>query len=200
MENEWYRTRNRDDFAGGRQADPNTLRNINGTLFFSAYDEAHGRELWSYDDTRKAVRYDLLPGAIGSDPQEMIGGVSGVFFSAFDEQGTRRLWRGVRTTPLSVDEFADESDGDYSVGDLSLREAIALANFMPGPDTVSFSSEAFNETRSIELSLGEIRIADSVNLRGPGTGLLTIRGQVGSRVFNVNDDVDSHLLDVTIDA
>ena len=40
---------------------------------------------------------------------------------------------------LVVDTLVDESDGDYSLGDLSLREAILLANTYPSVDTIHFA-------------------------------------------------------------
>lgn len=41
--------------------------------------------------------------------------------------------------PLLVDEMVDESDGDFSVGDLSLREAVALANSRSQLTTLNFN-------------------------------------------------------------
>jgi hypothetical protein len=43
------------------------------------------------------------------------------------------------TFTLVVDTLADETDGDYSPGDFSLREALAIANLNPGSDTIRFS-------------------------------------------------------------
>ena len=44
-----------------------------------------------------------------------------------------------QTLHLVVDTTADENNGNYSPGDLSLREAITLANANPGADTISFA-------------------------------------------------------------
>ncbi len=44
---------------------------------------------------------------------------------------------------LVVDTNSDVVDGDYSVGNLSLREAIELTNANPGADTVTFDAGAF---------------------------------------------------------
>ena len=38
----------------------------------------------------------------------------------------------------SSTRWSDESDGNYALGDLSLREAIVLANTYPGTDTIRF--------------------------------------------------------------
>src|SRR5687768_9586051 len=37
--------------AGGANADPASLINVDGTLFFTAITSAHGRELWKSDGT-----------------------------------------------------------------------------------------------------------------------------------------------------
>ena len=41
---------------------------------------------------------------------------------------------------IVVDSLADVDDGDHSTGNLTLREAIGLANTIPGADTITFDS------------------------------------------------------------
>ena len=50
--------------------------------------------------------------------------------------GSTTVTRGIRTV---VDTTSDEDNGNYSPGDLSLREAITLANANPGADSISFA-------------------------------------------------------------
>jgi len=116
---------------------------------------------------------------------------------------------------LLVDTLEDESDGDFSRGDLSLREAIKLANANPGPDTIRFDpirsaiAIAGPLPATILLTQGELAITDSVNIIGLGAELLTIDASGndptpdenngdGSRVFNIDDKDDGHLIDVAI--
>jgi hypothetical protein len=98
--------------------------------------------------------------------------------------------------PFIVDTAVDEWDGDYDPGDLSLREAIGLANGSAGADVVSF---AFDVPQTIRLALGELDITDSVVIEGPGAGNLTVDAQGISRVFKVDDNLVTHYLDVTFD-
>ena len=95
----------------------------------------------------------------------------------FDERGTpyTRVFGGRidmgayerQSLSLVVDTLVDEDDGDYSAGDLSLREAIDLTNRNIGPtDTINFSPTLNGGT--IELALGEILISDAVSINGPG--------------------------------
>ena len=46
-------------------------------------------------------------------------------------------WQEYNGTTAIVDTLADESDGNFSAGDLSLREAIELANWLPTINTMS---------------------------------------------------------------
>jgi hypothetical protein len=86
---------------------------------------------------------------------------------------------------LVVTTLDDENDGDLSLGDISLREAIQLAN--PG-DTITFDSSLSGGT--ITLSLGELLIDKSLNIDASGANNLTIDANQQSRVFNIDDGQD----------
>ena len=60
---------------------------------------------------------------------------------------------------LVVDTLADENDGNYSLGDLSLREAIGLANGSIGADTITFARA--DQRRAGDDSAHARRIGDS---------------------------------------
>ena len=98
---------------------------------------------------------------------------------------------------LVVNTLADENDGDYSPGHLSLREAVALANANPMPDTISFDPSLDGGT--IHLTLGELAITDSVTILGPGAENLTIDAGNHSRIFDINDYDYTTNIDVAID-
>ena len=90
------------------------------------------------------------------------------------------------TFSLVVDTLVDELDGNFSAGDLSLREAINAANGFAGANTITFAP-ALNGT--IALTLGQLQINDDVTITGPGANLLTIDAQQKSRVFDVTNAV-----------
>ncbi|MGL4883086.1 MAG: DUF4347 domain-containing protein, partial [Waterburya sp.] len=94
---------------------------------------------------------------------------------------------------LVVSTLEDESDGDFSTGDLSLREAIQLAE---NSNTITFDSNLSGGT--ITLGLGELLIDKSLNIEGLGADNLTINGNNASRVFNINDQSDRLNQEVTI--
>ena len=70
--------------ASGSQ--PFFLTNLNGTLFFSAYDDAHGVELWKSDGTAAGTVMikDIVPGPTWSDPFYLAAVNGGVEFYALD--------------------------------------------------------------------------------------------------------------------
>ncbi|MEM7313219.1 MAG: hypothetical protein AAF497_08710, partial [Planctomycetota bacterium] len=88
------------------------------------------------------------------------------------------------STQIVVDNIVDELDGDFSPGDLSLREAIALADANPGPDTISFANSV---TGTMNLTGGEFQIRQPLLIVGPGADQLTIDAGASSRHFHVSD-------------
>ncbi|MEL6494720.1 MAG: calcium-binding protein [Cyanobacteria bacterium J06623_7] len=95
---------------------------------------------------------------------------------------------------LVVSTLEDENDGDFSQGDLSLREAIAIANLN---ELITFDSNLSSGT--ITLTLGELVIDKSLEIRGLGANNLTIDGNNQSRIFNIYDSDDGFLDDVSIE-
>ena len=110
------------------------------------------------------------------------GGTDIGAFEVQDDDG------GETPTDLVVSILEDENDGDFSAGDLSLREAIALANEQQGIDTISFDSSLSGGTISInESNERELIISDSVAINGLGQDNLTLDGGF---IFNVESGVD----------
>lgn len=87
-----------------------------------------------------------------------------------------------QTVTLNVDNSSDVSDGNYGSGELSLREAITLANANPGVDGIDISA-----TGIITLLNGELPVTEGIFLSGPGANQLTISGNDASRIFNLGD-------------
>ncbi len=100
---------------------------------------------------------------------------------------------------IVVDTLTDVVNGNFTAGNLSLREAIGLANEGPGLDKITFATSLFGSAKTITLSnLGDLDIATSMEIIGPGANLLTISGNNASRIFNVNDGNEGTLNSVTI--
>jgi predicted outer membrane repeat protein len=86
---------------------------------------------------------------------------------------------------LVVDTTADVDNGNYAVGDLSLREAVKLANANPGPDTITF-----NLLGSSTITLGGTLVlsdtSGATTITGPGASALTVSGNHATTVFQLN--------------
>ncbi|MGD9853632.1 MAG: beta strand repeat-containing protein [Planctomycetaceae bacterium] len=67
-------------------------------------------------------------------------------------------------TTYTVDNLVDESDGDFNAGDLSLREAIELANASAGADDIKFADGLGGAV--FNLTLGPLTVTDSVAITG----------------------------------
>ncbi|MCA9054948.1 MAG: hypothetical protein KDA75_14000, partial [Planctomycetaceae bacterium] len=85
--------------------------------------------------------------------------------------------------PIVVSTAVDELDGDTSNGDLSLREAVDLANISPGSNTIQFAS-SLNGT-PIALSAGELTLGEGVSIVGNGADQTIIDAQQTSRIFSI---------------
>jgi hypothetical protein len=102
-------------------------------------------------------------------------------------------WVSVEPGMILVSTAADENDANYSLGDLSLREALALAATSAGTDTIVF------QPTITEIPLNsQLTINSDVNIVGRGAQLLELDAQGGSRVFTVNSGVTASLSRVTI--
>jgi len=74
---------------------------------------------------------------------------------------------------LVVDTSSDANNGDFSSGNLSLREALAISNINPAADTITFDAGVFNGEAAdvIRLRDGALIISDGVTI---DTGLADV--------------------------
>ena len=91
--------------------------------------------------------------------------------------------RHVFNAPIVVSTATDELDGDLTSGDLSLREAITLANGSPGVNTITFAASTMGSP--FRLSLGQLEIQDTLNITGNGIENTVIDGQQLSRILEI---------------
>ncbi len=157
-----------------------------------------------FDNGGPTLTHALLPGspAIDAGDTALVAGMGLV--PMFDQRGDpfvrafgARIDIGAceaQSLSLVVDTLADESGGNFGVGDRSLREAIEFAHINPGADEIRFSPAlTAGGPATIVLTLGELQIKDDVTIDGPGAELLTIDAN-GDRGFNIDDlDPLNHL-------
>ena len=77
----------------------------------------------------------------------------------------------------------DEFDADASSGDLSLREALELANAAVGADTILFAPSLNGSP--LNFTRGELLIEDSVTIDGNGRSQTVVDAQFASRILTI---------------
>ena len=95
-----------------------------------------------------------------------------------------------------MDTLADESDGDFSAGDLSLREAVFLANSNADANTITFAPALSGGT--LTLTRDEFTLSTDVTIAGPGANQLTIDAGGNSRHFEVESGVTAGIAGLTL--
>ena len=111
------------------------------------------------------------------------GGVGGavVDMGAYEQQSASQL-------STFVDLPTDEFDGDYSTGDVSLREAIAAANVLPGTQVIQFAADLAGAT--LPLDNGELVIRDGVIITAANsTAPIVVDARGASRVMHATRSV-----------
>jgi len=138
----------------------------------------------------------LLPGSPGIDAGTSTGA------PATDQRGFSRIGQmdiGAFEAglPLVVNTIAGGNGA--STGLLSLRQAVNLANLLPGANTIQFDSILFATHQQITLTTGEIAFADSATttIVAPAAGL-TVSGNHTNRVFEVKSFAAADLSGLTI--
>ncbi|HEX2640959.1 MAG TPA: choice-of-anchor Q domain-containing protein, partial [Pyrinomonadaceae bacterium] len=81
---------------------------------------------------------------------------------------------------FTVDTTADNETNGCAIGQCTLREAIADANFVPGSDSINFQA-GLNGT--VTLTGGALFITSDITINGPGARILSVSGGGASRVF-----------------
>ncbi|HUT30500.1 MAG TPA: ELWxxDGT repeat protein [Sedimentisphaerales bacterium] len=94
----------RDINPGDANSFPTDLIDVNGTLFFTAHDGTHGRELWRSDRTRvgTVMVKDIWAGSTGSSPGYLTHVNGTLFFAADDGTHGKELWKSDGTQAGTV--------------------------------------------------------------------------------------------------
>jgi Ca2+-binding RTX toxin-like protein len=115
--------------------------------------------------------------------------------SNIDLASATTLTSAVIPQTFTVTSTADTVNPDDGV--LTLREVIDLANQNLGADVINF--DLLTGPQTITLTSGELKITDSLTIKGLGANQLTISGNNTSRIFNVDDGSDSTRIEVAIE-
>ena len=104
-----------------------------------------------------------------------------------------------QASPLVVDTAIDGLGS--GLGQLSLRQAVNLADVLTGGATITFDRSAFAKKSVITLTAGALELSNAtgpVTILGPGPGRLAVSAGGASRVFQVDKGTSAMLSDLTI--
>jgi hypothetical protein len=87
-------------------------------------------------------------------------------------------------------------DPGHTLALLSLREAVNLANVLPGSNTVSFDPGLASGT--VTLTSGELLLSNSIAIAGPTAGPVTLSADNASRVFEITAGSTASLTSLNI--
>ena len=106
---------------------------------------------------------------------------------------------GPQTSSYVVDTLVDVVDGDYSSGNLSLREAIYLAGQNAGHDLITFADGL---SGTIALVSDHLLIDSDLTIEGPGADVITIHAGGDSttnrRAFYISGDITAMISGFTL--
>ena len=95
--------------------------------------------------------------------------------------------QSIDTSSLVVNSILfDRLRSEIDLSDLSLREAISIANGSVGADTITLADYIDWRNYSIDLTRGELTVAESLTIMGQPNA--TIDAQGNSRIFRVRND------------
>ena len=97
--------------------------------------------------------------------------------------------------PLIVDQLGDVDDGNYGAGELTLREAVNLANADPDADTITFD---LGDAAVIALDGAPLTISEDLTINGGGAAI-TLNGGYRTRLVEVRGaETDATLQGLTL--
>ncbi|MGO9462978.1 MAG: beta strand repeat-containing protein, partial [Isosphaeraceae bacterium] len=101
-----------------------------------------------------------------------------------------------QTNPLVINTTVDGTTSPF--GDLSLRQAVNLANVLDAAESITFSTTVFGTPQTVTLTAGQLELsAGTVTITGPAADV-TISGGGASRVFQIDDGVTATITGLTI--
>jgi ELWxxDGT repeat protein len=140
---------------------PDSLTNVNGTLFFTASDGVSGQELWKSDGTPAGTKLvkDIFTGSYDSNPANLANVNGTLFFAASDGVSGQELWK------------SDGTDAGTTVVKDGVHGPRYLTNVNGKLFFAAGSSDGFGLWQSDGTAAGTVPFGPSVGISGPPTNV-----------------------------
>lgn len=112
---------------------PRDLVTFNNKLYFSAFTDDYGRELWQLEDTTLSIVTDIRPGVPNAEPTEMTLFNGKLYFAANDGLRGGELWSMAECLNLIVDSEPQVGPAGSGSIDLTIQGGLP-------PYTISWSN------------------------------------------------------------
>ncbi|QGJ69990.1 Hypothetical protein PBC10988_16790 [Planctomycetales bacterium 10988] len=104
-------------YPGEGDGEISSFTNVNGTLYFIAWTDSYGVELWKSDGTTAGTNFlaDINPGSDGSYPYSLVNVNGTLFFAADNDTYGNELWMsdGTSAGTVLVKDSIPGEDGIY---------------------------------------------------------------------------------------
>ncbi len=186
-------------------SNPQNLTNVNGTLYFVAYDNNVGSELWKSDGTEAGTVLvkDIFSG-IGSSNLQNLTNVNGtLYFSATDGNGGNELWKSDGTeagTVLVKDIFSGIGSSypnniTYINGKLyffadngNTGQELFVLDLNSTPTDLSLSTSSVNENVPSNTLIGNLSTNDPDTENTHTYTLVSGTGDTDNNAFTIVDN------------
>ena len=174
------------EFQSGQYSTwPKSLTNVNGTLFFTAYDD-NGTELWSSNGTPggTSVVKDIIPGINGLSPRYLTNVNGTLFFSAYDDEANGlELWSsdGTAAGTNIVKDIQSGSGSSYPTNLTNVNGTL----FFRANDGISG-----DELWSSNGTLAGTTLVKDIQSGSSGTDMRNLTNVDGTLFFSAYDDAN----------
>ncbi len=152
---------------GGEVGNIRQLTNVNGVLYFSAFNSSSGSELWKSDGTESGTFMvkDIRAGSSGSYPYNLTNLNGTLYFQAYDSAGGNELWKsdGTETGTVMALDLVPGPFGSVPQNLLAVDDSLYFT-----ATTVSFGSELWKlapyDGNSTDIALSNAAIPEDASI------------------------------------
>jgi ELWxxDGT repeat protein len=193
------------------------LTSIDGVVYFTGVDDAHGAEAWTTDGTVEGTKllFDLNPGAASSNAAEFTKVGNLIYFAAYTDATGGELWALPLTAPAlsiagthGVEGDAGRSLMHFNVTLTPAAKQTVTVDYATSDGTAKAGDDYDAASGTLTFAAGETLKTIDISVRGDVTPennetfLVTLRNANGARIANGDGagiiDDDDQIADLAV--